>query len=158
MARYLVVANQTLGGEALLAELRTRVEAGKCELHVVVPATGAAGTPGVLSGGGTGPGAATVPESGSGAADPYRRAEQRLRSALARFSELGAAVDGEVGDPNPLTAIEDALGREQVDEVILSTLPSGVSRWLGMDLPSRVRRRVDVPVTHVEGPRGGSLE
>jgi len=56
---------------------------------------------------------------------------------------------GDLGDPEPLTAIGDALGVEQFDEIIISTLPSGISRWLGMDLPRRAERKFKLPVTTV---------
>ena len=58
-------------------------------------------------------------------------------------------VTGEVADPSPMMAISDALRHDRYDEVILSTLPVGVSRWVHLDLPSRVRRRFGVRVTHV---------
>ena len=74
---------------------------------------------------------------------------RRLDRALARFRALGADVDGEVGDGNPILAIEDALRREAFDEIILSTLPPGISRWLRLDLPSRVSERFRLPVTHL---------
>ena len=60
-------------------------------------------------------------------------------------------MDGEVGDGDPLLAIADALADRAVDEIILSTLPPGLSRWLALDLPSKVRARFDIPVTHVIG-------
>jgi hypothetical protein len=133
MRRYLVVANQTLGGEHLLDEVRTRMEAGDCSFHVLVPATYAHDR-----------GFHT-----DGAAIAV--AERRLEAALARFREIGADVDGRIGDVNPLYAIEDALRREEFDEIILSTLPAGPSRWLRQDLPHRLARQTDVPVTHVVG-------
>lgn len=67
---------------------------------------------------------------------------------------LGAVADGEVGDIHPLRAIGDVPAREDFDEIIISTLPQGISRWLKMDLPDRVARRFDLPVTHVVGPAG----
>jgi hypothetical protein len=52
-----------------------------------------------------------------------------------------------VGDPDPMKAIEATLAERRVDEIILSTLPPGISRWLAWDLPHRVRARTDVPLT-----------
>jgi hypothetical protein len=78
-------------------------------------------------------------------------AQVRLERALARFRALGADVDGEVGDGNPLLAIEDAMRELQFDEIILSTLPPGPSKWLKLDLPNRVRTRFDIVVTHLIG-------
>jgi cell pole-organizing protein PopZ len=69
--------------------------------------------------------------------------------ALERFRKLGAEAQGEVGDERPLEAIADAVREEAFDEIILSTLPPGLSRWLRQDLPHRVERTFDVEVTHV---------
>jgi hypothetical protein len=83
-------------------------------------------------------------------------AEKRLAHALARFREFGADVDGEVGDRNPIQAIGDVMrGRqgEHFDEIIVSTLPPGPSRWLRMDLPHRVEQMYRLPVKHVVGER-----
>lgn len=132
MTDYLVVANQTLGGEHLLAELRRRVSEGPCRFHVVVPAN-------------------VNPDGWTRTLDEARtRARQRLDDAVERFGKLGAEVDGQVGDERPLDAIRDALRTWQCDEVILSTLPAGASRWLKMDLVSRASRTLPIPVTHVE--------
>lgn len=129
--RYLVVANQTLGGAALVRRLKECVSQGPCAFHVLVPAN--------------------VDTQGWVHDDETDRelAQQRLEQALERFSGLGAKVTGEVGDVSPVDAILDVLRRETFDEVILSTLPPGVSRWLRLDLISRVERAVPVRVTHV---------
>lgn len=131
MKHYLVVANRTLGGDHLLDELRRRVAQEPCRIHVVVPAN--------LSEGWT----RTEQEARA-------LARQRLKDAVERFSALGVDVDGHVGDERPLDAIRDALRETPCDEIILSTLPRGVSRWLGMDLVARADRTFAVPVTHVE--------
>ena len=134
MPRILVVANQTLGGEHLLTALRERVEAGDCRLHVLVPAN-------------------PDPHGWSHSEeDDVLRARERLDAALQRFSGLGCQVDGEVGDGRPVDAILDVLRREPFDEVVLSTLPPAISKWLRTDLVHRVERAVDLPVTHVIAP------
>jgi hypothetical protein len=133
MRRYLVVANLTLGGEHLTATVRQCLQAGACSFHVLVPA---APPPGTLT---------------SVEGDEVALARARLETALDRFRELGAEADGEIGDARPLDAIQDVLARETFDGIILSTLPPGLSRWLGMDLLSRVERAVDIPVTHLVG-------
>jgi GABA permease len=74
---------------------------------------------------------------------------ERLDRVLAWFRELGLEVDGEVGDGHPLLAIWDALGDGGFDQIIFATLPAGLSRWLGTDLPARVRAAFDLPVTHI---------
>ncbi|HUH08852.1 MAG TPA: universal stress protein [Egibacteraceae bacterium] len=131
MRRYLVVANQTLGGQHLIELLETRVADGPCALHVLVPAS--------------------VDKSGWVHDDASDRdlAAERLAKARERFSALGVEVTGEIGDHRPLDAILDVLRKEEFDEIILSTLPPGASRWLRTDLVSRVERAASVPVTHV---------
>lgn len=132
MRRYLVISNQTLSSEALIERVRSCLAAGPCHFHVVVPATHANDR-------------MTWTEGHDRAA-----ARQRLDAALERFAALGADADGEVGDARPLDAIRDAmLHGPAYDELILVTLPPGVSRWLRQDLPHRVRRSIDLPLTHL---------
>jgi hypothetical protein len=129
--RYLVVANQTLGGKHLLRLVSEYMSGGSASFHVVVPATP--------------PGEHLTWTEGEAQAI----AQRRLDRALENFRDRGAEADGQVGDANPLLAIEDALRREKFDEIILSTLPPGASRWLKLDLLHRVERSFDVPVTHL---------
>lgn len=63
--------------------------------------------------------------------------------------ETGAKVSGEIGHRDPIEATEDALRGRTVDEILLSTLPPGLSRWLGQDVPTRLKGSVMVPVTVV---------
>jgi len=133
MRNYLVVANQTLAGEHLIEEVARRTSSGPSMFHVVVPAA---------------PNREQVTWSEG---EALAIAQQRLDAALQAFRALGVEVDGEVGDGDPLLAIADALADRAVDEIILSTLPPGLSRWLALDLPSKVRARFDIPVTHVIG-------
>jgi hypothetical protein len=132
MRRYLVVSNQTLSSEALVEKVRSCRAAGPCQFHVVVPAT-------------------HVQEHLTWTEGHDRAvARQRLASTLERLREVGAAVDGEVGDARPLDAIADAVrANPRFDEILLFTLPPGVSRWLHQDLPHRVQRHFTVPVTHI---------
>lgn len=132
MHRYLVVANQTLGGEHLAATVRERAQEGPCSFHIVVPVT--------------------PPTDHAWTEGEIRAVAQgRLDRALARFREEGADATGEVGDANPVLAVEDALRVQGFDEIIVSTLPPGVSRWLKLDLPHRVEAAFGLPVTHVVG-------
>jgi GABA permease len=133
MDRYLVVANQTLGGEPLLATIRELAHAGPCSFRVVVPATRPQGR--------------TWTEGDARAA-----AQSRLDVALARFGDLGVQFTGDVGDANPILAIDDAI-REHgpFDRIVLSTLAPGASRWLRLDLPHRVEAQFGLPVRHVIG-------
>jgi hypothetical protein len=144
--RVLLVANQTLGGENLAATLRERVEAGATDLWILVPATHPQDQAPMSI---AGTGAVFALHGGSEDVDAYALAERRLEAAQDRLRSLGVTVGGEVGDPDPLTAVGDVLSRRQFDEVIVSTLPTGASHWLRTDLPSRVHRRFKVPVTTV---------
>jgi hypothetical protein len=76
-------------------------------------------------------------------------AAERMRNGLYHLRSAGADVDGLLGDPRPLDAVGDALMEERFSEIIVSTLPSGLSRWLGNDLPRSLRRRFEAPVTHL---------
>jgi hypothetical protein len=130
--RYLVVANQTLGGAHLLEKVRQCMAAGPSRFHIVVPATH--------------PREHASWEEG----EAKELASKRLSAAMDRFRELGAEVDGEIGAPSPVEAIGDAIrAAGRFDEIILSTLPPGPSRWLRLDLPHRVERAYNLPVTHL---------
>lgn len=136
MRRYLVVANQTLLGDQLLGRIAERMAAGPCQFYVVVPATHA-------------PGRAVWTEGHDRVV-----AGGRLQEALERFRSLGAEVEGEVGDAHPIDAIRDVMLHAQpFDEIILSTLPPGASRWLRQDLPHRIQRTFEIPLSIVVGAR-----
>lgn len=122
MRRYLVIANQTLASEELLKKTQEYMDAGPCAFYIVVPATRSKG-------------GLTWTEGEARAI-----ARTRLDKALRLFRDLGADVDGEVGDENPLLAVSDALLQQPFDELIISTLPPGLSRWLRQDIPHRVER------------------
>jgi hypothetical protein len=151
--RYLIVANQTLGGLALDTEIRRRIDAGPCRFHIVVPmiapeletvAWGAAEIGFV------------VPMPDADAVEEARqRSEHRLQSIVARIEALEGTATGEVGDTDPVEAVRGVLRREDFDEIIVSTLPAGISRWLRMDLPSRLGRLTETPITVVEADPSG---
>jgi hypothetical protein len=173
--RYLVVANQTLGGNQLVNTIRERMAAGPSHFHLLVPATPAdqldpayraradaaarpAATPGE---GGLDREQARqliedeldeVDHTESSEDHGRRLARERLTQELARLRGLGAEASGEVGVSDPVEAVGVVLHRWEFDEVILSTLPGKSSRWLARDLPSRIRRSFKLPVTHVTGP------
>ena len=129
--RILIVANQTAAGAALQEEVRRRHEAGPCSFTLVVPATH--------------PTEHLTWTEG----EAVEIAKRHLAAALEKLSATGADLDGRVGDENPMNAVSDALIAETYDEIILSTLPSGVSRWLNQDLPHRMERRFEIPLTTV---------
>jgi GABA permease len=91
-----------------------------------------------------------VTDEARGAEDAdYNHAQQRVEFGIEQLQKLGAQVDGQVGNPNPAKAVEDTLSRRKYDEIILSTLPSGVGRWVSQDLPHKVKRMFKGPVTVV---------
>lgn len=76
-------------------------------------------------------------------------ARERLEMQLGLIEELGVTATGELGDADPLAAIDAALRREATAAVVLSTLPPGVSRWHRAKVPSGLARRIDIPVVVV---------
>jgi hypothetical protein len=151
-SRVLVVANQTLGGDQLFTCVQDRMAQGPCDFWLLVPATSGADRGSAARNSGL----ETLVRSGMTGADreeDYAHARSRLDYGLTGLRGLGAVVDGDVGDPDPMKAIEEALARRRFDEIILSTLPAGVSRWLRQDLPHRVERRFHLPVTVVTAGR-----
>lgn len=151
VVRYLILANQTLGGQELDNEIELRIKSGAAQFYVVVPMTE--------------PEQETtawmpddpmfqIPEGDDGPAEARdearRRSEHRLTGILDRIRAAGGEAEGEVGDPDPYTAAKNVLDRRTFDAIIVSTLPTGVSRWLKMDLPSRLGRLSEAPVTAIE--------
>jgi nucleotide-binding universal stress UspA family protein len=128
MSTALIVANQTLPSSALADAIAERIRAGVQSFHVVVPASPVAH-------------GLTWDED-----ETQREAEARLDKLVNRLRAQGVEATGEVGDRDPVSAVRDALRGREVDEIILSTLPPGISRWLGQDVPSRLRGAVNVPV------------
>lgn len=152
--RYLVVANRTVGGPDLTRALEERMRRGPAEFHVVVPATWSQQTTaihrlGVLAADPTS--GLAIPETAliESIAAGRRSAEKRLVRQLERLAQAGVVGTGEVGEPDPLGAVTAVLDRASFDEIVVSTLPPGISRWLGMDLPSRLERRTGLPVVVV---------
>jgi hypothetical protein len=117
----LVVANVTAASDELVEALCERHRQGACEFTLLLPATGgdAAG------------------------------ARQVLGQALERMHEEGLEVSGVVGDPDPVVAVHEAWDPRRFDDIVISTLPTGASRWLQIDLPHRIERMTDTPVHHV---------
>lgn len=134
MHRYLVVAHRTLGGDHLLEHIRALRSAGPCRFHLLVPVHH--------------PSDHVWSEE-----EVHAEAGRRLQAGLDRLRGEGVIADGEVGDANPVYAIGCVLRREgqrSFDGIVLSTLPPGPSRWLKLDVPSRVRREYAwLPLTHL---------
>jgi hypothetical protein len=131
-ARVLVVAHKTAATPALLEAVRERAARGPATFTLLVP-NPAHGLHRVVD-----------PEDAE-----TSEADQVLELALPLLSDAaGSDVEGIVGDPAPLTAIEDAVNTIGFDEIIVSTLPARVSRWLKLDLPSKASG-LGLPVTTV---------
>jgi hypothetical protein len=154
MGRYLVVANQTLGGDQLMNEIRQRIASGPSSFHVLVPLTRPP------QGGYLGALATEAPAALPKAPDDtaWHRAllasQARLDQLIGQIRAEGGDARGDIGDPDPVKAIDSLISREgRFDEIIVSTLPTGASRWLRMDLPHQVERKYKLPVTTVTGKR-----
>jgi len=131
----LVVAHQTAATPGLLQAVRERAQRGPATFHLVVP---------------------RQPHGMHKVVDPQDTGDEEasgvLAQALPKLSEAaGQQVTGSLGDPEPLMAIQDAINLGDYDEIIISTLPRRVSRWLKLDLVSKARG-LGLPVTHVEAP------
>jgi len=150
MARYLIVANQTIGGEQLTAKLDELSSAGSCTFRFLVPVTDTEG----LHQWDYPPIDRVIPDAHLIAAT---LAQGRLEHELARLQRSGIDASGEVVEALPVGRAQELLHEEHFDGVVVSTLPHRLSRWLVMDLPHRIARLSDVPMTHVEGNAGPSL-
>ena len=132
-ANVLVVAHQTAATSGLLEAVRERAARSPAKFHLVVP---------------------RQPHGLHKAVDPHEAGEEEakrvLEDALPKLSDAaGSEVAGSIGDPEPLMAIQDAVNLGNFDEIIVSTLPLGISRWLKLDLISKAKA-MGLPVTHVE--------
>jgi hypothetical protein len=121
--QVLVVANVTAGSQELLRVLRERAQREPIAIHLIVPASPAAGG--------------------------REAAARTLDEAVAQLREAGLEADGSVGGSDPANATVEAWDPRKYDEIVLSTLPIGVSKWLHAGLPQRIERLTGAPVTHV---------
>jgi hypothetical protein len=131
--RVLVVANQTVGGKALMEEIRKRCEGRDSEILVVTPA---------LAGSRAAHWSSDVDEG-------LETARQRMELSVLALGEAGLRARGEVGDSDPTVALEDGLRSFAADEIIISTHPPDRSRWLEHGVVERTREEIDLPLTHV---------
>lgn len=131
--RLLVIANETVVGEALLEEIRGRCRNRSCEILVVTPA---------LVGSRASHWASDVDEG-------IELARQRMELSLIEVDRLGLKAKGEIGDSDPNVAIEDALRVFPADEIVISTHPPHRSRWLERGVVERARNEIDLPISHV---------
>lgn len=131
--RLLVVANETVGGEALLDEIRERCRGRRCEIRVVTPALARS----------------RASHWASDVDEAIELARQRMELSLIAIGELGLKARGEVGDSDPNVAIEDALRVFPADEIVISTHPPERSRWLEHGVVERAQEQIDLPISHV---------
>jgi hypothetical protein len=132
--RVIVMANQTVGGRALLEEIKARCQGRKSEILVVVPALTSS----------------PLEHWASDVDGAIAEARQRLEDSLRVMESAGLTARGDVGDHHePNAALEDALRYFAADEVIISTHPPHKSRWLERGVVDRARREVPLPITHV---------
>jgi hypothetical protein len=130
--RILVIANETVAGHTLRSMILERSLDVREEVLVVTPALNSPLKHWVSD------------EDGARAA-----AQERLDASLAKLAEAGVQARGEVGDGDPLQAMEDALRTFGADEIIISTHPEGRSNWLERGVVTKARERFAVPITHV---------
>jgi GABA permease len=130
--RLLVIANETVGGGPLRKRIDELSQGYKTKVLVVTPALNSR--------------VRTVTSD----VDPAReQAQQRLDASLARLREDGIDARGEVGDGDPLQAMEDALRTFGADQIVISTHPEGRSHWLERGVVDKAKERFAVPITHV---------
>ena len=130
--RVLVVANETVGGDELVSAISTLALTQMTSFLVVCPALN------------------SRLETWTSDEDQARAAAQeRLGATLERLGSVGIEARGEIGDSDPLVAVEDAVRTFRPDEIVISTHPPGKSNWLERGIVDSVRVRFDVPVTHV---------
>jgi hypothetical protein len=130
--RVLVVANETVGGDELMRAIGEMALEGRTRFHVVCPALN------------------SRLRTWTSDEDPARAAAQaRLDQTLAHLSSVGIEARGEVGDVDPLVAVEDAVRTFHPDELVVSTHPEGRSNWLERGVVEALRQRYDVPLQHV---------
>jgi uncharacterized protein YciI len=131
MKRILVVANETVAGRALIDAVKRHADGDEVHVHVICPQN--------------------QPKHGYVIYEDHVRdaTQNRLEMTLALLREEGIEADGRVMDPDPYSAIMDALGEEEYDEIIISTHPETRSGWLRQGLVDRVHRASGRPVEHV---------
>jgi hypothetical protein len=137
--RVLVVANETLGGEELLSTISTLALSERTQFLVVCPALNS-----------------RLKTYTSDEDTAREEAQRRLDATLARLASVGIEARGEVGDGDPLVAVDDAVRTFGPNEIVISTHPPGRSNWLERGIVESVGAKYDVPVTHVVVDLGDS--
>jgi GABA permease len=132
MSRVLVVANETVGAEELLAEIRRIEDRRTSKFHVLAPAVANEHGLGIWN------------QEGA-----IKHAQERLDRTVALLRAEGLDATGQVGDMVPLAAIEDALRTFPADIIVISTHPVARSHWLKKDLVESARKKFERPVVHI---------
>jgi GABA permease len=130
--RILVVANETVGGAELLSVVRERASAGNARILVVCPALNS-----------------PLRHWASDEDEARVHAQERLDASLGAMRGAGLQAGGEIGDGDPIQAIEDAIRTFRPDELIVSTHPLGRSHWLERGVVEKARERFAIRLTHV---------
>lgn len=121
--KLLVVANQTVDSDELYDALRERAREGQLAVTLLVPQ------------------------------DQQTGLAARVKHALEHLHAAGVEAEAMLGDVDPACAVIEVWDPRRWDEILVSTLPTGTSRWLQIDLPHRIARAVDAPVHHIESAR-----
>jgi hypothetical protein len=124
--KLLVVANQTVDSDELYDALHDRAERGPIAVTLLVPQDVQAGS------------------------------AHRVNAALDRLHAAGIQAEAMLGDVDPACAVIEVWDPRRWDEVLVSTLPNSTSRWLQIDLPHRIQRAIDAPVSHIEAHPAGA--
>jgi hypothetical protein len=125
-SKLLVVANQTVDSDELYDALRERADHGSLTVTLLVPQDQPAGL------------------------------GHRVNAALDRLHAAGLEAEAMLGDIDPACAVIEVWDPRRWDEILVSTLPTGTSRWLQIDLPHRIQRAIDAPVRHIESRTSAS--
>ena len=125
----LVVANVTATSRELIDALNERASKGSCHFTLLIP------------------------HMPVGSDEP---AHERLDEALKRMRDAGLRVDdGQIADPDPVNAVSGVWDPDKFDEIVVSTLPQGTSKWLESDVPRRIEALTNARVAHVEATGSG---
>jgi hypothetical protein len=130
--RILVIANRTCPCPTLADEVARRANAAPTDVLVVAPALNS-----------------RLRHWLSDVDDALTRAHERLEHAITALRRRGVVARGEIGDADPLLAIEDALASFPADEIVIATLPAGRSNWIERGLVEKAKARFGIPIAHL---------
>ncbi|MEX2532503.1 MAG: hypothetical protein WD360_00900 [Nitriliruptoraceae bacterium] len=162
MTRCLIVGNQTLGSDALIKVIKDKLNQGVREFFVLAPKTkpeheASEWTGGYFEGADTtflvGESRAFREQMGAMRDAARWRAQDRLELVLELIRAAGGQAEGELGVPDPVEAVQSVLGTQPpFDEIVISTLPGGLSHWFDMDLANRIGQITTAKITTIHAP------